>query len=189
MVVAADSGADRCLRLGVEPAAVIGDMDSISPTVRAALGARVHPIAEQDSTDFDKALRSVRARFVLAVGFMGARADHELAAFNVLVRRPETCLMLGPEDVVFPLPPRFEVDLPVGERFSLFPMAPLTGNSQGLEWAIDGLELSPGGRTSTSNRVSKRRVQVAVSGPGMLAILPRKHLDRVLQALLASSSD
>ncbi|WP_435259398.1 thiamine diphosphokinase [Thioclava sp. FR2] len=189
VIVAADSGADRCVKLGAEPAAVIGDMDSISPAVRATLGARVHPIAEQDSTDFDKALRSVKARFVLAVGFVGARADHELAAFNVLVRRTETCLMLGPEDVVFHLPPRFEVDLPVGERFSLFPMRPLTGTSDGLEWAIDGLELSPAGRTSTSNRVSKRRVRVEVSGPGMLAILPRKHLDRALQALLASSSD
>lgn len=185
VVAAADSGADRCQRLGVVPEAVIGDMDSISAPVRASLGARVHPIAEQDSTDFDKALRSVRARFVLAVGFMGARADHELAAFNVLVRRPELCLMLGPADVVFHVPRRFEMDLPKGERFSLFPMTEVTGESDGLDWPINGLVLSPMGRTSTSNRTSGGRVSLRLSGPGMLGILPRRRLDAVLQALLA----
>jgi len=36
-VVAADSGADRLLALGVEPEAVIGDFDSISRAARARL--------------------------------------------------------------------------------------------------------------------------------------------------------
>lgn len=139
------------------------------------------------STDFDKALRSIRAPFVLAVGFVGARADHELAAFNVLVRRPELCVMLGPQDVIFHLPRRFEMAMVPGDRFSLFPLAPVTGRSQGLEWAIDGLKLSPAGRTSTSNRVSAPQVVLEVSGPGMLGIVPRRRLDRVLQALLACS--
>lgn len=183
-VVAADSGADRCLRLGARPEAVIGDMDSISDRARAEMGAVLHPIPEQDSTDFDKALRSIRAPFVLAVGFMGARADHELAAFNVLVRRPELCVMLGPEDVVFHCPPSFEISLVPGDRFSLFPMAPVTGRSEGLDWPIDGLDLHPAGRTSTSNRVGARRVGVELSGPGVLAMVPRRRLDRVLQALL-----
>lgn len=184
-IVAADSGADRCLKLGAIPEAVIGDMDSISAAGRAALETRLHAISEQDSTDFDKALRSVRAPFFLALGFMGARADHAMAAFNVLVRRPETCLLLSQDDVVFHVPQSFRIRMRPGDRFSLFPMAPLQGESEGLEWAIDGLDLMPGGRTSTSNRVSDRDVVLRLSGPGMLGILPRARLDRVLQALLA----
>jgi thiamine pyrophosphokinase len=39
------------------PEAVIGDFDSIRPAARTALPPdRLHPIAEQDTTDFDKAL-------------------------------------------------------------------------------------------------------------------------------------
>ena len=41
-LVAADSGADAALSAGVEPALVVGDMDSISPDARARLGGRVH---------------------------------------------------------------------------------------------------------------------------------------------------
>ena len=56
-IVGADSGADRLLRLGVTPEAVIGDMDSLSASARVRLADRLFPIAEQDTTDFDKALR------------------------------------------------------------------------------------------------------------------------------------
>eukprot|EP01031_Cornospumella_fuschlensis_P053214 gene53214-64999_t len=62
-IVGADSGADRLLRLGVTPEAVIGDMDSLSTDARAQLADRLFPIAEQDTTDFDKALRLIAAPF------------------------------------------------------------------------------------------------------------------------------
>lgn len=182
-LVAADSGADRCLALGARPEAVIGDMDSISQKARAALKDRLHLIAEQESTDFDKALRSIRARFVLGLGFMGARPDHELAAYNVLVRRPGPVILMGATDLVFHLPDRFAIDLRPGDRFSLFPMAEVEGASEGLVWPIDGLLMTPAGRTGTSNRVSDGRVRLALSGPGMLCLLPRKRLPQVLVAL------
>ena len=41
VMVAADSGADRLLALGQEPAAVIGDFDSISAEARARLAGRL----------------------------------------------------------------------------------------------------------------------------------------------------
>ena len=52
IVVAADGGANHALRLGLQPVAVIGDMDSISPETRAQFGDVLHHIPEQDSTDF-----------------------------------------------------------------------------------------------------------------------------------------
>lgn len=183
-IVAADSGADRCLALGAEPEAVIGDMDSVSPRARAILGpSRFHPIPEQDTTDFDKALRSLVAPFILAVGFAGARIDHGLAVLTGLVRSPQRCLLLGPQDVVFHAPPALDLELRRGDRFSLYPMAPLTGESRGLDWPIDGLEFSPALRVGTSNRVTSGRVSLRLSGPGMLCILPRARLDQALAAL------
>ena len=41
VIVGADGGADRLLRLGAEPTAVIGDFDSISATARARLAGRL----------------------------------------------------------------------------------------------------------------------------------------------------
>ncbi|MFN4153056.1 MAG: thiamine diphosphokinase [Paracoccaceae bacterium] len=188
VVVAADGGADRCLAHGVQPEAVIGDMDSISDAARVAVGAdRLHEIAEQDTTDFDKSLRSIDAPFVIALGFIGARVDHGLAVLTTLVRQQRPCVLLGPQDVVFHAPRRLWLDLRRGDRFSLFPLATLTGTSTGLDWPIDGLEFAPDKRVGTSNRVSSVPVSLDLSGPGMLCILPRGRLDQVLEALTGAA--
>lgn len=186
LIVAADGGADRCLAHGVRPEAVIGDMDSISDAARIAVGAdRLHDIPEQDTTDFDKALRSIDCPFVIALGFIGARVDHGLAVLTTLVRQARPCVLLGAQDVVFALPPRLSLTLRRGDRFSLYPLAKVTGTSTGLDWPIDGLSFAPDTRVGTSNRVSTGPVSLDLSGPGMLCILPRRRLDQALAALTA----
>ena len=136
VIVGADGGADRLLRLGAEPTAVIGDFDSISATARARLAGRLFPIAEQETTDFDKALRSIAAPFVLGLGFAGARLDHGLAVLNALVRQADQrCLLLSPQDVTFVAPPEMRLDLPLGSRFSLFPMGAVNGGKRGAALA------------------------------------------------------
>ena len=186
-IVAVDGGADRVLSAGLNPLAVIGDFDSISLSARMALDpATLHPIAEQETTDFDKALRSVAAPFVLGVGFQGARLDHGLAVLTTLVRRADrACLLVGPADVVFHAPPRLSLRLAPGDRFSLFPMAPVTGSSRGLHWPIDGLAFAPDGRIGTSNQVTAAQVDLEFSGPGMLVLLPRARLDAAIRALVS----
>lgn len=183
-LVAADSGADRLLRLGHLPEAVIGDFDSISSAARERLADRLFPVTEQETTDFDKALRSVDAPFVLALGFAGARMDHGLAVLNTLVRHGDRrCILIGPSDVIFHAPPALELPMRKGDRFSLFPMARVTGESEGLEWPIGGIRFEPHGMIGTSNRVTAGRVSLRFDGPGMLVILPRGRLDAALTAL------
>ena len=187
VVVAADGGANGLLRRGIVPQAVIGDFDSVTDAARRQIPqARQYRIAEQETTDFDKALRLIDAPFVLALGFAGARLDHGLAAFNTLaVRADRRCILIGPKDVAFAAPPRLALDLIAGEVLSLFPMARVTGRSTGLEWPIDDLDFAPDGRIGTSNRVAARRVELSFDAPGMLVILPRRRLDAAIRALLA----
>ena len=186
VVVAADGGADRVLAAGLMPAAVIGDFDSISDAAQAAIAPeRLFRIAEQDSTDFAKVLRSIDAPFVLAVGVTGARVDHGLAVLNALVRHLGCpCLLISGMDVIFHVPQEVTLNLRVGDRFSLFPMGPVSGTSQGLHWPIDNLALAPDGKIGTSNRVSQPVVQVQFDCPGMLVIVPRARLDAVISALV-----
>lgn len=183
--VAADSGADRLLKFGVVPEAVIGDMDSISARARAEIPAQhQHLVAEQATTDFDKALRSIAAPLVLALGFAGARLDHGLAAFSTLVARAERrCILIGPQDLAFAAPPRLELVVTPGEPVSLFPMSEVTGTSEGLEWPIAGITFAPDGMIGTSNRALARRVVLEFDRSGMLVILPRRRLDAAIRAL------
>lgn len=187
LLVAADGGGDRALSLGLDPQAVIGDMDSLSPEARTALGPKIHCIAEQDSTDFGKCLRMVRARFYLGVGFTGLRLDHTLAALTEIAAHPDKRIILvGETDIVFRAPPRLEIDLPLGERFSIMPFGPLRARSEGLRWPLDGLEFAPNARIGTSNEVTGP-VRLDPDGPA-LVLIPKRHLQPALAALLRSDA-
>lgn len=189
LLVAADGGADFALHAGRCPDHVIGDMDSLSAAARELLPPEIiHQIADQDSTDFDKALRSITAPLVLGVGFLGRRVDHQLANFNVLVRQEaQPCILIGKHDVVFAAPRRLKLQLPAGSRVSLFPLAPVEGRSKGLQWPIDGLPMAPGGVVGTSNRVAdgySDLVELEFNASGALVILPREALSEVVSALM-----
>ena len=166
-LVAADGGADFAIAAGHKPVKVIGDMD----------------VSEQDSTDFEKALTRIDAPFVLATGFTAGRVDHTLAVCRALVRRigPRT-LVIGAEDVIFAAPRTLKLDVPSGTRISLFPMAAVTGRSEGLHWPIEGLAFHPSGQIGTSN-LATGPIELSFDGPGMLVILPRDALRPALTAL------
>jgi len=183
-LVAADGGADRLLAHGVEPEAVMGDLDSISPAARARLGDRVHHIPEQVTTDFDKALRSIEAPFVVAVGFAGQRLDHAMAVLSSLVAHPDKrCLVMSPTDVVFLCPAQIEMRLKPGSRFSLYPMGEVRCVSEGLRWPTAGLDFAPWGMIGTSNEVAEPVVRLRVDAERMLVIVPRPAAGAVVTAL------
>ena len=184
-VVAADSGADRVLARGVMPEAVIGDFDSISAGARIKIPENnQHVIAEQDSTDFEKCLRNIEAPLIVGVGFCGARLDHQLAACNALVRNAaRRCVLLGQNDLVFLAPPSVSLNLAAGTSVSLFPMGAVEGVSDGLKWPIAGLNFAPDGGIGTSNRATGP-VQLTVTAPKLLVLLPLDTLDDVMRALL-----
>lgn len=184
-LVAADGGADQILSLGRKPEVVIGDMDSISPEGRAALSPEsLHPVAEQESTDFEKCLTRIQAPLLLALGVTGQRVDHALSVFNTLMRFPDRrALLVSEDDVVTLAPPSIEIQLVTETRVSLFPMGRVCGQSSGLFWPISGIDFAPGGRIGTSNR-AVGPVRLTFSDPAMLLILPRATLPVLVNALL-----
>ena len=186
VVVAADGGADSALAAGITPRAVIGDFDSISAAARARLpDETLHPIAEQDSTDFEKCLARIATPLIIGVGFSGARLDHQMAVCNALVRHPlQRCVLLGETDLMFLCPPALSLPLAAGCSVSLFPMGAVEGASEGLDWPIGGINFAPDGRVGTSNR-AQGPVSLSVTAPKMLVILPADTLGTVVDALMA----
>lgn len=184
IVVAADGGADTALAAGLEPRAVIGDFDSITTDARARLPADIlHPIGDQDSTDFEKCLAHIDAPLIIGLGFTGDRLDHQMAACNALVRHAgRRCVLLGAHDLMFLCPPVLDLALDPGCRVSLFPMGAVEGASDGLQWPIGGINFAPDGRVGTSNR-ALGPVALSVTTPKMLVTLPAHTLEIVVRAL------
>lgn len=187
VVTAADGGADNALAHGLVPAAVWGDLDSISEHARATIPAEnLHEISEQDSTDFEKCLSRIDAPLVLAIGFAGARQDHFLATLNTLARRVgPPCILIAGQDVITLCPPRITLDLQPGTRLSLFPMGPASAQAQGLRWPVEGPDFTPGGRIGTSNAATGP-VSLQMQGP-MLLILPRAQLELLARSIMHSA--
>ncbi|MEP6020711.1 MAG: thiamine diphosphokinase [Paracoccaceae bacterium] len=185
--VAADGGLGLVLAAGVTPAAVIGDFDSVSAAEMGQIEQNLlHKISEQDSTDFEKALRNVNAPAILAVGFMGGRLDHQLAVLNALVtHRDQVIVVIGETEVVFHLPKDIVLPTESGDVVSLFPFAHTSGVSDGLQWPIEGLDFAPWGRIGTSNK-ALGPVHLQMNAPGMLGVIPRARVAALVQVLQAA---
>ncbi len=85
-IIAADGGARHCLELGIHPAVVIGDLDSLSDTDLAALRLDQAQIIQfprqKDYTDLELALDYALkqgAGEIIILGGLGERWDHTLA--------------------------------------------------------------------------------------------------------------
>jgi thiamine pyrophosphokinase len=188
-VVAVDGGADAALANRVTPDFVIGDLDSISEIAHDKLADQVIFVPEQDTTDFDKALRNIDAPLIYAIGFTGARMDHSLAVLNGLIKAPASrCIVVGEVDTFCLAPPRLDFkNVAFQTRVSLFPMGPVKASSVGLKWALDGVRFSPDALIGTSNEALGGPVTIETYDPKMLLILPRTLIYVLADALRAAS--
>ena len=178
-VVAADGGANRLRKWSVPVAAVIGDMDSI---VDAEFWRRrvtqFIPEDEQNSTDLEKCLRLVRSPLYLAVGFLGSRLDHSIAALGITVSSCAGPIILVAErDIAFPAPTSWEARIPAGARISILATRRVRiGRSSGLRWPPDGLCFDVGTTRGVSNVALGGMVRLAFDRPGALLVMDNEHL-------------
>jgi thiamine pyrophosphokinase len=91
--------------------------------------------------------------------------------------------LLGATEVIFHLSHPIALPTREDDVVSLFPLQPTRGTSTGLEWPIDGLELSPMGQIGTSNR-ALGPVTLTPGAAGLLVIVPRRLLPDVITALM-----
>ncbi|KKC40914.1 hypothetical protein WH87_01770 [Devosia epidermidihirudinis] len=163
VLIGADGGGDAIGAAGLVPAAIIGDLDSLSDRAGWEQRTRVIHIPEQITTDFQKALYSTQAPVTLALGMTGKRLDHTLAALSaVLQYAPTRKLMLVDEvDVALAVVGPIAFHAGARERVSIHPLLPISfERSSGLLYPMDGLLLEPGGLIGTSNEGTGGLVEI-----------------------------
>lgn len=188
-VVAADGGANACFEANIIPDALIGDMDSVTDIAQWNSKTRVISIAEQSTTDFEKCLYSTQAPLTLAMGMTGKRLDHTLAALDSIARFAKTrrIILVDEEDVAMGLcgPVSFEVE--PGDRVSVHPLQEVVfERSEGLKYSLNGLKLTPGVRTGTSNEAINGTfyIEPAHYAGTWLLILSKNYLLKLLETFL-----
>lgn len=183
LFIGVDRGADHLLMAGVKPAAVIGDLDSLSEQARATFAAVLCQIDEQSTTDFEKALSCVASPAVLCLGFTGGRIDHVLSVLNVMARNLDRAIILADEsDVCFVARiGKTSFSIPSQTRVSIMPLGPAVVTVTGLEWPFANQLMTPADFTSPSNASLGGEVTVDTDGPVLLT-LPRAFLQTALTA-------
>ena len=83
LIIGADGGGERLLAAGIEPDAVVGDLDSLSAAAQKQFSDRLVRDTGPNSSDLEKAVAWARAEgadAITVVGWSGGRLDHTLAA-------------------------------------------------------------------------------------------------------------
>lgn len=182
VIVAADGGAELALQLGVEVAAVVGDLDSIAAPTLDALqraGARVerHPAAK-DASDLELALDlalELHPRRILVVGSATGRVDHALGQLLLLAseryRDVEVDARLGDASVHVVRGDRRLAGSP-GDVVSLFALhgAASGVTTEGLLYPLRGERLEPGSTRGLSNVFAGAVAHVSVEEGVVLVI-------------------
>lgn len=192
--VAADSGADHALAIGIVPNLVVGDLDSISPVVldqlESGLLAEVeierHPEAK-DMTDLELALRRAIESSpdrVVVVGLDGGRPDHylanllavsspDLALSNLSGDDPEIEALLGTTRLSVVRSQKTLSGRP-GELLTLLPVhGAVTGISlSGVEFPLSNETLESGSARGVSNVLARDSAELTVGSGTLLVFQP-----------------
>jgi thiamine pyrophosphokinase len=177
MVVAADSGLETALRLGLEVDLVVGDMDSISDP---ALLERVRPDGvlrypvDKDETDAEIGLRVLGERGcdrVVVVGGGGGATDHFLGILMLFERPAPPAAWVTREAIMTRLAGRCACSVTPGETLSFFPLGreARVARSSGLRWPLDGLLLRRG-HASLRNQAASGTIELAIGEGGLLMV-------------------
>ena len=186
-VIAADGGLDHALAAGLRPAALVGDLDSVSADGLAwatehAVVSRHDP--DKDLTDTELALATavdlVPARLTLVAGG-GDRLDHTLAALGALGHPTLTAVPIveawwGRQYLrVLHGPGRARLTgLPDGTTVSLLSAHGTCDGvtATGVRWALDGARLGPLIGHGVSNETVAVEAEFTVADGVLTIVVP-----------------
>jgi len=166
-MIAADGAANTLVQAGIIPEFVVGDLDSVEEVTLSAL----HGIAElvhdhdQDTTDFEKALRFAERMMwkrLCIIGIHGGDFEHTLNNWSVLVRMGRSLHLTAYDRGRYAIPmyESFSYHALENELLSLVPQPHARITTSGLVWNITDDLLALGHREGARNRAQDAHVTV-----------------------------
>lgn len=156
IVVCCDSATSlrRLQKIGIDPVAVVGDMDSLPATLQKALGKRAVKVEEQDYNDLNKAFLWLLQNYtqvtdIHILGATGKSEAHALGNLSYLMfweqehrlsERGINVDIVSDFNTVFAIKDSCDLHVGEGRKVSIFsPDESLRISSTGLQWPTDGV--------------------------------------------------
>ena len=185
VLVCCDGAFGRYLDAGFTrlPDAVVGDMDSVEPSLREQYPLLFFPESEQDFNDMTKAMRFVLGHYpsvdsICILGATGLREDHTVGNLGLLMEYNRMFDLSGVRvDMVsdygtaFSVCETCELHVGAGRRFSLFSADnSLRICSEGLHWPTDNVVFDAWWK-ATLNRADQDVVRLKFSHPSLALVI------------------
>lgn len=167
------------------PDAVVGDMDSLSPAMKAKYASIIHHIEEQEHNDQTKAFRWAIENIegiadIHIVGATGEREDHTIGNISLLMEYARTydlqgmgitVEMISDHGTMFAATDTFEMECGEGRKVSVFsPDNSLKIKSEGLVWPTDDVVFDNWWK-GTLNKAEQDKVRLEFSHRSIALII------------------
>ena len=142
-IIACDGAVQNLHERGLEPTAIVGDLDSIAQEMLRLYANRIHTVEDQEINDLTKAVRFAHTtgyRKLLILGATGLREDHTLGNISLLMDYAplfEQVEMLSDYGHLIPVQQTTTLPSTPGQQISIFSMYPCGEiTTEGLRWPI-----------------------------------------------------
>jgi thiamine pyrophosphokinase len=177
-IICADGGANSAIKLGIIPDFIIGDLDSITPTVSKYFNGKSKFIKykRQNDTDVEKCLKFViKEKFdeVILLGVTGDRLDHTICNLGIVLKfyKRIKLSLTAENSYLIPADKSLTIKSKKGETISIYAFDKKTKiTSKGLKYQLKNTALPFGVRESTSNVSTSSVVKLSIRG-GIIFII------------------
>lgn len=173
-VIAADSGIEHAISLGLKVDLWVGDFDSASPDTVSKYKdvPRQKWNPDKDQTDGEIAIAAAYdqgADDIILVGAMGGRTDHATNHLLKALSMPGSVLLTSGREEAIPLKSQVGPDWPAGTTFSVLAFDELCGLTiNGAKWPLDAVQVPSGSGWTISNVVENELTVSVDEGRAML---------------------
>lgn len=173
VIIAADGGADNCIKLGVSPNYIIGDLDSISNKSKEKFKKLVIHDNDQNTTDMEKAIslaKKLGYKNLAIIGAIGSRMDHSLSNIITLFKTKIPSKIIDESNEVFAVEKEIEIKGKKGDIVSIIPVSRVEGLTyDGLKWNVKNKNVDAGW-TGTSNIMTGVKATIKLKSGKIIVI-------------------
>ncbi len=141
-IICCDGAARSLIEFGLEPMAIVGDCDSLTPGILSKYSDRIFKDTEQETNDLTKAVRWCSERGynnIVILGATGKREDHTLGNISLLAEYVQfiNVKMITDTGIFYPVTKSAKFKSLPGQQVSVFSINPETEiSSSGLLYPL-----------------------------------------------------
>jgi thiamine pyrophosphokinase len=172
-LICCDGSAENLVKAGMEPEAIVGDLDSLTTDLRRRFSDRLFQDNDQDTNDLTKAVKWCLGKGykeIVILGATGKREDHTIGNISLLAEYSKeiNVMIVTDTGTITPITESTKILSFAGQQVSIFSINPESEiTSAGLKYELRNLKLKNWWR-ATLNEATGESFELRFNGGPVL---------------------